>query len=88
MSDFTSNFWPVFITAISLLGIFGCALLLWRTSKIKVESSSDGTSGHVWDEDLREMNKTRKEQYKSSDAYFFADKELSKLDRKKRMGEA
>ena len=38
--------------------------------------------------DLREMNKTRKEQYKSSDAYFFADKELSKLDRKKRMGEA
>jgi cytochrome c oxidase cbb3-type subunit 3 len=56
MSDFTSNFWPVFITAISLLGIFGCALLLWRTSKIKVETSQDGTSGHVWDEDLREMN--------------------------------
>ena len=56
MSDFTSNFWPVFITAISLLGIFGCALLLWRTSKIKVESTSDGTNGHVWDEDLREMN--------------------------------
>ena len=38
--------------------------------------------------DLREMNKSRKDQYKSSDAYFFADKELSKLDRKKRMGEA
>jgi cytochrome c oxidase cbb3-type subunit 3 len=56
MSDFTSNFWPVFITAISLLGIFGCALLLWRTSKIKVETSQDGTNGHVWDEDLREMN--------------------------------
>lgn len=56
MSDFTSNFWPVFITAISLLGIFGCALLLWRTSKIKVETNQDGTSGHVWDEDLREMN--------------------------------
>jgi cytochrome c oxidase cbb3-type subunit 3 len=56
MSDFTSNFWPVFITAISLLGIFGCALLLWRTSKIKVETNSEGTSGHVWDEDLREMN--------------------------------
>ena len=38
--------------------------------------------------DLREMNKARKDQYKSSDAYFFADKELAKLDRKKRMGEA
>jgi cytochrome c oxidase cbb3-type subunit 3 len=56
MSDFTSNFWPIFITAISLLGIFGCALLLWRTSKIKIEINSEGTSGHVWDEDLREMN--------------------------------
>ena len=24
MSDFTSNFWPIFIIAISLGGIFGC----------------------------------------------------------------
>jgi len=57
MSDFTSNFWPIFITTISLLGIFGCALLLWLTSKIKITSTnSDNTSGHVWDEDLREMN--------------------------------
>jgi len=38
--------------------------------------------------DLRERNKTRKEQYKSSDAYFFADKKISELDRKKRMGQA
>ncbi len=57
MSDFTSNFWPVFITAISLLGIFGCALLLWLTSKVKIANpNGDNTSGHVWDEDLREMN--------------------------------
>lgn len=57
MSDFTSNFWPVFITAISLLGIFGCALLLWLTSKVKIASpNGDNTSGHVWDETLREMN--------------------------------
>lgn len=57
MSDFTSNFWPIFITAISLLGIFGCALLLWLTSKVKVVSTNDSnTSAHVWDEDLREMN--------------------------------
>jgi cytochrome c oxidase cbb3-type subunit 3 len=57
MSDFTSNFWPVFITAISLLGIFGCALLLWLTSKVKIASpNSDNTNGHVWDETLREMN--------------------------------
>lgn len=57
MSDFTSDFWPIFITIISLLGIFGCALLLWLTSKVKVVSpNGDNTSGHVWDEDLREMN--------------------------------
>jgi len=57
MSDFTSSFWPVFITVISLVGIFGCALLLWVTSKVKVASSNgDNTSGHVWDVDLREMN--------------------------------
>ncbi len=57
MNDFTSDFWPIFITTISLLGIFGCALLLWLTSKVKVVSpNGDNTSGHVWDEDLREMN--------------------------------
>jgi cytochrome c oxidase cbb3-type subunit III len=57
MSDFNNNFWPIFIAVITLLGIFGCALLLWLTSKIKITSKDgDNTSGHVWDEDLREMN--------------------------------
>jgi cytochrome c oxidase cbb3-type subunit III len=57
MSDFTSGFWPIWITVISLGGIFGCALLLWHTGKTKVTiSSSDNTSGHVWDENIREMN--------------------------------
>ncbi len=57
MSDFTSSFWPIFITVISLAGILGCALLLWITRKMKVSSpDNDNTNGHVWDEDLREMN--------------------------------
>jgi len=57
MSDFTSSFWPIFITVISLGGILGCALLLWLTGKTKVTiSGGDNTSGHVWDETLREMN--------------------------------
>ena len=56
MSDFVNNFWPIFISVITLGGIFGCALLLWITSKAKVSSSGDNTSGHVWDVDLREMN--------------------------------
>ena len=37
--------------------------------------------------DLRERNKARKEQYRSSDAYFFADKKIIELGRKKLMGE-
>jgi len=57
MSDFTSNFWPMFITVIAVGGILGCGLLLWLTSKMKVSTTgSDNTSGHVWDETLREMN--------------------------------
>jgi len=57
MSDFTSSFWPIFITVISLGGVLGCALLLWLTSKMKASGSGgDTTSGHVWDETLREMN--------------------------------
>lgn len=57
MSDFTHNFWPIFITVISLGGIIGCGLLLWLTSKIKVSNESgDNSSRHVWDVDLYEMN--------------------------------
>ncbi|HQQ33246.1 MAG TPA: cytochrome-c oxidase, cbb3-type subunit III [Methylophilus sp.] len=56
MGDFFNSFWPLFIAAITLGGIIGCAVLLWFASKIKVAASSDNTSGHVWDGDLREMN--------------------------------
>ncbi len=56
MSDFIHNFWSVYITAITLGGIAACALLLWLTSRKKVAANADNTTGHVWDEDLREMN--------------------------------
>lgn len=56
MSDFTSDFWSIFITAISLGGIFACAILLWFTGKIIVPANENNTSGHVWDENLQEMN--------------------------------
>lgn len=54
--DFTSNFWSVYITGITFIGIFGCLLLLWMTARKKVPTSVDNTTGHVWDGDLREMN--------------------------------
>lgn len=58
MSDFTHNFWSIFIGATTLVGIVACLVLLWVTSKVKVKAgaSQDNTTGHVWDEDLREMN--------------------------------
>lgn len=56
MSDFTHNFWSFYVAVLTLAGIFGCLLLLWITARKKIVSSSDNTTGHVWDEDLREMN--------------------------------
>ncbi len=56
MSDFINHFWSAYITAITLGGIAACALLLWLTSRKKVAANADNTTGHVWDEDLREMN--------------------------------
>ena len=56
MSDFTSNFWSVYVTGITLVSILACALLLWFSGKAKAMTASDNSTGHVWDEDLREMN--------------------------------
>ncbi len=56
MSDFTSNFWSVYVAGITLVSIFACLLLLWFSGKAKAMTASDNTTGHVWDGDLREMN--------------------------------
>jgi cytochrome c oxidase cbb3-type subunit III len=56
MNDFVSDFWADYVAAAAILGILGCALLLWLTARKKVASSADNTTGHVWDEDLREAN--------------------------------
>ncbi len=56
MSDFTSNFWSVYVAAISIVSIVACLLLLWFSGKAKAMTANDNTTGHVWDGDLREMN--------------------------------
>jgi cytochrome c oxidase cbb3-type subunit 3 len=56
MSDFNSNFWSLYVTIATVVGIVACLILLWVTSRKKVAASGDNTTGHVWDEDLREMN--------------------------------
>ena len=56
MSDFINRFWSDYVAAVSLLGILGCVILLWLTARKRVAASADNTTGHVWDEDLREAN--------------------------------
>ena len=56
MSDFTNGFWSLFVAGVTLAGILACLLLLWITARKKVPARADNTTGHVWDEDLTEMN--------------------------------
>ena len=58
MSDFSSNYWSIFVAVVSVLGIVYCALLLWFSSQVKVHvhNPDDLTTGHIWDETLQEMN--------------------------------
>ncbi|RYX91421.1 MAG: cytochrome-c oxidase, cbb3-type subunit III [Comamonadaceae bacterium] len=60
MSDFINGFWPLYVAVISIVSILACALLLWMAGKAKVNlrrgQVDDNTTGHVWDEDLRELN--------------------------------
>ncbi len=56
MSDFTSNFWSIYVAAITAVSILACALLLWFSGKARAMTAHDNTTGHVWDGDLREMN--------------------------------
>ena len=55
MSDFFSSGWSYYIAAATILGLAGCLALLIIASKTRV-LSSDNSTGHVWDEDLTELN--------------------------------
>lgn len=56
MSDFTSDFWSYYISFIVIGGIIGCLALLLGTSKVQQMSETDNTTGHIYDEDIVEMN--------------------------------
>ena len=55
MSDFVSSGWSLFVAGVTIIGLIACLVLLAIASKRKV-MANDNTTGHVWDEDLREMN--------------------------------
>ena len=55
MSDFINSGWALYVAGITIAGLLFCAFILIVASKRKV-MASDNTTGHVWDEDLRELN--------------------------------
>ena len=55
MSEFSSGFWDVYITLITVLSIVACAVLLW-SQNVRRAPGSAPTTGHLWDEDLAEYN--------------------------------
>jgi cytochrome c oxidase cbb3-type subunit III len=55
VSDFVHSGWSLFVAAVTVLGLVFCLVLLVIASRRKV-MAQDNTTGHVWDEDLREMN--------------------------------
>ena len=56
MSDFVSDFWNIYVSGIVILSILACLLLLIFSGKAYAVTAEDNTTGHVWDDDLREMN--------------------------------
>ena len=55
MSDFSHVGWAWFVAGITVAGLLFCAFILLVASKRKV-MASDNSTGHIWDEDLRELN--------------------------------
>lgn len=55
MSDFVSGGWSLFVTVATVVSLVACLVLLVVAAKRRV-MANDNTTGHVWDEDLKEMN--------------------------------
>ncbi len=50
------SFWHWFVIIGSIANILACWWLLRWSAKTKVNQTSNNTTGHVWDEDLQELN--------------------------------
>ncbi len=69
MSDFTSDFWGLYVAGLTLLSILACGALLYSIGRKRVQAPAQtqaqaqtptgtgpATTGHVWDGDLAEYN--------------------------------
>ncbi len=55
MSDFFNSGWSIYIAVATIVGLIACLALLIIAARRRV-MAGDNTTGHVWDEDLRELN--------------------------------
>jgi len=55
VSDFIHSGWGIFVAAVTIVSLIACLALLIVAAQRRV-MASDNTTGHVWDEDLRELN--------------------------------
>ncbi|WP_418320943.1 cytochrome-c oxidase, cbb3-type subunit III [Piscinibacter sakaiensis] len=55
MSDFTSPGWSIAVAALTIIGLIACLWLLLVASRRR-KMADDNSTGHVWDEDLIELN--------------------------------
>jgi cytochrome c oxidase cbb3-type subunit 3 len=57
MADFTSSFWNWYIIILTVLGILACFWLIhWLSTKPLKPGEKVESMGHVWDENLEELN--------------------------------
>ena len=55
MSDFVNSGWGWFVAVATVVSLLACLGLLIIASRRRV-MANDNTTGHIWDEDLRELN--------------------------------
>jgi cytochrome c oxidase cbb3-type subunit III len=55
VSDFFNDGWSTFVAIASIVSLVACLALLVVAARRKV-MAGDNSTGHVWDEDLRELN--------------------------------
>jgi cytochrome c oxidase cbb3-type subunit 3 len=55
VSDFFNSGWSIFVAAATVISLIACLALLIIAARRRV-MANDNTTGHVWDEDLRELN--------------------------------
>jgi cytochrome c oxidase cbb3-type subunit 3 len=55
VSDFVNSGWALYVAGLTVVSLVFCLVLLGIASRRKV-MASDNTTGHVWDEDLVELN--------------------------------